>query len=305
MISSELKINMNGLNKNKILCGTCTLNEEKNINIFIDDFFKFYPNYHLLIVDDNSTDKTIDVINKKKSLFKNITLIVRPKNLGLGSAHLLILNFALQNNYDFLVTLDADLSHEIKEIKYLLSHCQKNNYDFIIGSRYVLKHKTNYSGFRFMISYIGNKFFSHLFRLSISEFSTSFRVFRLSNINKNLLCFLNRFGYTYFIDQIFILKKFNIKLGEFPITFKNRLYGYSKINKSHFLVAFIRTIELFIRFYFTSSKKNKVYTCKKCSKCQTNNMISFYRLEKFLYFFRKTNNKKIDFICLFCGFKGK
>ena len=109
-------MNLNVTNK-KILVFTATYNESGNISEYINSIFNQNDNIDLLIIDDNSPDKTANIINDLKKKFFKIKLIVRKSKLGLDTAHKEAYNYALQNNFDYLITMDADLSHDPKDIQ--------------------------------------------------------------------------------------------------------------------------------------------------------------------------------------------
>ena len=109
-------------NHKKILVFTATYNEKENIKKLVSSIFKYCPNISVLIVDDNSPDKTAEEIEILKSKFKNISLIKRESKLGLDTAHKLAYRYALDNGYDYLITMDADLSHDPAELNLSLIH---------------------------------------------------------------------------------------------------------------------------------------------------------------------------------------
>ena len=98
------------MNINKrILVFSATYNEIDNIRELINNIQKYLPSASILIVDDNSPDKTYEVIKELKKEKKNLFLIQRERKLGLDSAHKIAFNFAKENSFDYLITMDADL----------------------------------------------------------------------------------------------------------------------------------------------------------------------------------------------------
>ena len=108
------------MKKKKILIFTATYNEAENIKNLIYEIKKFNSNSHILIIDDNSPDGTGKIVQKIFKNNKNLKLITRTTKRGLDSAHKLAYKFALKNNYDYLITMDADFSHNPKIIKNFL-----------------------------------------------------------------------------------------------------------------------------------------------------------------------------------------
>ena len=149
----------------KTLIFTATYNEFSNIEKFINKVFSLNKKLDLLIIDDNSPDKTFEKIINLKKKFKKLKLIVRKKKEGLDTAHKLAYSFAKKKRYDVLITMDADLSHDPKEIPNFLSKIKNN--DFVIGSRYMKKGKNKMKFSRLALSKIGNsiiKFSLKVFR---------------------------------------------------------------------------------------------------------------------------------------------
>ena len=131
----------------------------------------------ILVIDDSSPDKTCNLLKllKNKNKNKNLNLIIRKKKEGLNTAHKIIYNFALKKKYNFLITMDADFSHNPKDVKKILSYLKF--YDFVIGSRYILGGKCNMKFMRFLISKYGNLVIKYILKTNVSENTTSFRGF--------------------------------------------------------------------------------------------------------------------------------
>ena len=115
----------------KILIFTATYNEAGNISEFINSIFNNNNNIDLLIIDDNSPDNTANIIKELKKKFSQINLIIRQGKLGLDTAHKEAYKYAIKNNFDYLITMDADLSHDPKEISNFIANL--NEFPFVIG----------------------------------------------------------------------------------------------------------------------------------------------------------------------------
>ena len=232
------------INEKKILVFTATYNEKENIKILINSIFKNYPNVDMLIVDDNSPDNTAEEINLLKKEYKNITLVKRASKLGLDTAHKIAYNYALDNNYDYLITMDADLSHDPKEIENFVKNLEHN--PFVIGSRYIDGGKCLMKGRRLLISKYGNILIRLILGINCNEFTTSYRGFNLKKLDSFNLNFVKAEGYSFFMGTIYEIAKRKIEIKEIPITFKDRFAGYSKIPK----IEILRTLKnLTILFY--------------------------------------------------------
>ena len=211
----------------KILVFTATYNEKENIKKLITLIFKHCSNANVLILDDNSPDKTAEEIELLKNEFKNISLIKRDSKLGLDTAHKFAYKYALNKGYDYLITMDADLSHDPAELTNFISSLE--TYPFVIGSRYAPGGKCLMKGRRLLMSKYGNILIKLVLRINCNEFTTSYRGFDLKKLGSFNLDTVKASGYSFFMKTIFEISKRKIEIKEIPITFKDRSQGYSKL----------------------------------------------------------------------------
>ena len=230
---------------NKVLVFTATYNEAGNIKKFINDAFNSSNKIDLLIIDDNSPDKTFEIVSSYSKINKKIFLIKRKKKLGLDTAHKLAYKYAKEKGYEKLITLDADLSHDPKEIPKFISILDE--FEFVIGSRYINGSRNEQPLFRFLISYCGNKLIKKLLNLSLNEFTTSYRGFNLIKLKNFDLDKINAAGYSFFMGTIHALKSNGHTMTETPIIFSDRLHGVSKIPKIEIFRTFFNLIKFFIQ----------------------------------------------------------
>ena len=232
--------------KHKILIFAPTLNEKNNIQLWVESIAKLYSSCDLLIVDDNSSDGTIEIIESMQQKFSNLKLHVRPERLGIGSAHLWAFEYALQNDYDKLVTMDADLSHKPAEIQKLIYESAHSSY--VVGTRATKKGGSNQSPIlRKLLSIGANKICSILLFSSLSEYTTSFRCYD----KKSLKIITNNpptvSDYSFFIQISFIVKQNNLSTSEVPIQFESRKFDKSKIPRSQIFLSMRTIIKLFVK----------------------------------------------------------
>ena len=213
---------------NKNLVFTATYNEVDNISNFLDIVLKI-SNIDILIVDDNSPDKTGDVIKQYQKDNKNLFLISRKGKEGLDSAHKIGFNFAKEKNYENLITIDADLSHDPKMIPQFLEAL--NDKPFIIGSRYMKGATNDMKFFRYTLSYVGNKVIKFVLNIDSDEFTSSFRGFALNKLNNFDINDVRTKGYSFFMATIHLVSKLGYKINQIPLQFKDRKEGVSKIPK--------------------------------------------------------------------------
>ena len=229
----------------KILIFTATYNEVKNIEELIAGIKKNCKYADILIIDDNSPDGTGILLKKIEQEDHNLKVIIRNGKLGLDTAHKFAYEYALLNNYHYLITMDADLSHNPEEIPTFLEKVYDN--DFVLGSRYMTGGKNKLNLFRFLLSFLGNKLIKYLLNLKCTEFTSSYRAFNLKKMKDFHMEKINSKGYSFFMETIYQINKQGFKIIEVPIIFEVRLQGVSKIPK----VEVFRTLLNIFRLYFS------------------------------------------------------
>ena len=213
----------------KTLIFTATYNEKENIQILIERIVNLKIDTDILVIDDNSPDQTGKLLRDLQKTMPNLKVIIREKKLGLDTAHKIAFKYSKENNYQKLITLDADLSHDPIEIPKIIDLLDTNS--FVIGSRYMDGGKCEMSFLRLILSIIGNKIIKYSLKIKSNEFTTSFRGFNLIKLTNFNLDMVNSKGYSFFMETIFILNKLGYNIYEIPIQFKNRTQGKSKIAK--------------------------------------------------------------------------
>ena len=217
----------------KILVFTATYNEAENISELINQIANQDFKPHILIIDDNSPDGTADKVKEIQKKFENIYLIKRHDKLGLDTAHKEGYEFAKTNEYDYLITMDADFSHDPKDLPNFVKNLDE--FHVVLGSRYIDGGNCLMSGRRLMISKYGNKFMKLIFNIDCNEFTTSYRGFNINRLKNFHLNLIQTKGYSFFMGTIHEIFKRNYKIKEIPIIFKDRKKGYSKIPRIEIL----------------------------------------------------------------------
>ena len=257
-----------------ILISLSAYKEAENIVKITEKIRDQFNDVKILIVNDFSGDNTEELIKKKRD--KNIIFLQRPKKLGLGTAHKLSLIYAIKNNFDFLVTMDADFSHDPIHLPELIKHAGNEN--FVIGSRFCDGAKSDYKGLRRIISICGNYFAKKILNIKLNEITTYYRVYSTKLLKKLPFNELNAQGYSLGVRLVWLMKKLDAKLIEVPIHFKDRDQGKSKIPKLQIFVSFfdllsIKFKDIFLKqkFYETNETyefpyKIKDYNPKNCDR---------------------------------------
>ena len=213
--------------ENKILVFSATYNEAGSIKDFLKSIDELNLKIDILIIDDNSPDQTWKIIKEYSKDKKNIHLIVRNSKEGLDTAHKMAYEYSIKNNYEFLITLDADLSHQPKTIPEFVNELKTNA--FVLGSRYMKGGKCDLKGFRLFLSYFGNKFIKFVFNIDCNEFTTSFRGFNLKKLGDFSLNNISSKGYSFFMETVYQIHNRGIFIKQIPIYFGHREKGKSKI----------------------------------------------------------------------------
>ena len=212
-----------------ILIGLATYNERDNLAPLTVEIRRTVPESDILVMDDDSPDGTGALADGLAVNDPKIHVIHRPGKLGLGTAILTIMRYAIDKNYDYLITMDADFSHQPRYLPDLIRGM--DGADVMIGSRYVPGGGTeNWSWSRKLMSRSANGLVRLLLRLPIRDASGNFRCYRVALLkNTNLDHFLSR-GYSAQQEVLYRCWLAGARLGETPIVFTERRAGHSKVN---------------------------------------------------------------------------
>ena len=215
----------------KPLVITPTYNERKNIKNFIEKIFNAGSELHLLVIDDNSPDKTSDLVNDMKTSYPNIFLIKRPKKLGLGTAYIEGFKWAISKDYDYAIQMDADLSHDPMDIPKLIHNLKR--YDLVIGSRYVQGVSVvNWPIRRLLLSYGANLYSKIITGMPIKDSTGGYKAWRIELLKKINFNKVKSQGYSFQIEMNFRAWRLDASIIEDSIIFVDRTIGESKMSKS-------------------------------------------------------------------------
>ena len=227
---------------------TATYNEADNVENLLNEIFSHLPDVDILIVDDHSPDGTGPLLDQLAAKNSRIHVVHRPSKLGLGTAHLLAMKYALHHNYEHLITMDADFSHNPKYLTIMKQLLEDN--DFVIGSRYAKGGRCDYGLVRTLISRTANTLARYLLGIPTHEATTSYRGFSVDLLRQMDLNSIWSDGYSFFMESIFVVRLATRKLAEFPIHFEDRRAGTSKISKREIFKAIYNIFRLFYRRLF-------------------------------------------------------
>lgn len=213
----------------RLLVSLATYNESGNLERLIDGIHSAAPHADILVIDDNSPDGTGQIADRLQASDNRVHVLHRPGKLGLGTATLAAMQFAIERDYDFLLNMDADLSHPPRYLPDLLAGMDRH--DVMIGSRYVSGGGAeSWPLTRRMISRSVNLFVRLALRMPVRDASGAFRCYRVSMLRRTRLDRVRSRGYSFQQEVLFRCHQAGCRIGETPIIFENRRAGASKVN---------------------------------------------------------------------------
>lgn len=220
----------------KTIVVTPTYNERKNIGELIRSLFQIDPGFHVLVVDDNSPDETADYVESLKTEFSHVHLLRREGKMGLGTAYCEGFKYALQRDFDALVQMDADLSHDPDDIPRMLAVLP--DCDLVLGSRYCNGVSVvNWPIRRLILSYGANKYSRWVTGMPVSDATSGFKCWSRKTLDAIDLDSIQSRGYAFQIEMTFRAWHKGLQIKEIPIVFNDRTVGQSKMTRSIMLEA--------------------------------------------------------------------
>lgn len=206
-----------------------TYNERDNISLFMDQFLSLPGEANLLVVDDNSPDKTYELVSQRSSLEPRVHLLHREKKEGLRKAYMAGFQWGLDQGYDVIVQMDADFSHRFVDLQKLLS--QISYHDVCVGSRWVKGGGTvNWGLLRQFISRGGSFYSRCILGYPIRDWTGGFNAWKASALKKLELESLLSEGYGFQIELKYRALRAGLDVKEVPIQFEERRVGQSKMS---------------------------------------------------------------------------
>ncbi|PAV89783.1 hypothetical protein WR25_22437 [Diploscapter pachys] len=207
-----------------------TYNERENLPIMIYLLDKYLKdiNYEIIIIDDNSPDGTLEVAKKLQKAYGEDRVVLRPREgkLGLGTAYIHGLKHSRGN---FIILMDADLSHHPKYIPQMIETQKKHESDIVTGTRYA--GNGGVSGWnlkRKIVSKGANILTQILLNPGVSDLTGSFRLYRKECLAELISKSISK-GYVFQMEMMFRARKAGLRIDEVPISFVDRFFGESKL----------------------------------------------------------------------------
>ena len=228
-----------------------TYNEKENIADIIQAVFSLEGDFHVLVIDDGSPDGTADIVRSVipgPDRESNLHLIERSGKLGLGTAYLAGFKWALEHGYDYVFEMDADFSHDPKDLVRLYKACAEDGADLAIGSRYCNGVSVvDWPMSRIVMSYFASAYVRWVLRMHIYDTTAGFVCYSRKVLEKMDLDAVKMKGYGFQIEMKYTAWKLGFKLKEVPIIFTNRQKGTSKMSGGIFGEAFWGVLALRFR----------------------------------------------------------
>ena len=210
-----------------------TYNEKENIEAIIRATFSQKKDFDVLVVDDNSPDGTAKIVEKLIPEFpQKLSLENRKEKNGLGTAYIHGFKWAIERKYDYIIEMDADFSHNPKDLVHLYNACSKEGGDVAIGSRYVNNqiNVVNWDIKRLLLSYFASKYVRLITRIPVFDTTAGFVCYKRNVLEIIKLDKIKFIGYAFQIEMKFKAWKHKFNIKEVSVIFSDRTLGASKMS---------------------------------------------------------------------------
>lgn len=234
-----------------------TYNEKENIRAIIDAVLALDTPFDILVVDDNSPDGTADIV--KCAIREHpgrVDILERKGKLGLGTAYIAGFHWGLDHGYDYIIEMDADFSHDPKDLPRLRSACADEGYDVAVGSRYITGvNVVNWPMGRVLMSYYASAYVRMVTRMKVRDTTAGFVCWSRQVLSTMELDRIRFKGYAFQIEMKFTALKCGFSIKEVPIIFVNRVLGTSKMSSGIFSEAVFGVMKLKWQSWFRKYPK--------------------------------------------------
>jgi len=231
-----------------------TYKERENIEAIVKAISSQTIHFDILIIDDNSPDGTADIVKGLMSSSSNLFLIERPGKLGLGTAYIAGFKWALEKGYKFIYEMDADFSHDPRDLIKLCKACCEDGADLAIGSRYISGvNVVNWPLSRVVMSYVASIYVRMITGMKVMDTTAGFKCYRRAVLENMRLDKIRSVGYGFQIEMKFKAWKLGYNIVEVPIIFTDRKLGASKMTGGIFNEALWGVLRMKIRSMFTKN----------------------------------------------------
>jgi dolichol-phosphate mannosyltransferase len=229
-----------------------TYKEKENIEGIVSSISSLPVKFDILIIDDNSPDGTANLVKKMQMSHPDLYLIERQGKLGLGTAYIEGFKWALEKDYTFIYEMDADFSHDPRDLISLYKACNEDGADLAIGSRYISGvNVVNWPLSRVLMSYIASIYVRMITGMKIMDTTAGFKCYRREVLESIHPDKIRSVGYGFQIEMKFTAWKLGYKIVEVPIIFTDRKMGASKMTGGIFNEALWGVLRMKLRSTFT------------------------------------------------------
>lgn len=236
-----------------------TYNEKENIENIIRAVFALPISFDIIVIDDGSPDCTANIVKALQPEFSNrLFILERAGKQGLGTAYIEGFKWALNRSYNYIIEMDADFSHNPKDLVPLYEACALHGADVSIGSRYSSGvNVVNWPLGRVLMSYFASVYVRFVTGMQIADTTAGFKCYRREVLETIALDKIRFKGYAFQIEMKFTAYKCGFKLVEVPIIFINRVLGTSKMDGSIFEEALFGVLKLKLSSLFKKYPQKK------------------------------------------------
>lgn len=235
-----------------------TYNEIENIDSIVEAVINLPTRTDLLIVDDSSPDGTGQRVKSLQAEYGNaIHLLERPGKMGLGTAYIMGFKWALEQRYQYVCEMDADLSHNPSDLPMLFEACHNQGADVAIGSRYISGvNVVNWPMSRVLISYFASVYVRLITRMKVRDATAGFVCYRREVLEVIDLDKIKFKGYAFQIEMKFKAWKYGFNVLELPIIFTDRRKGTSKMSGKIVSEAVFGVVIMKVNSWFKNYKQH-------------------------------------------------
>ena len=225
-----------------------TYNERENVSAMVDKVFSLPVEFDILVIDDGSPDGTADIVRERQKDYPDrLHLLCREGKLGLGTAYLAGFRWGLERDYDYIIEMDCDFSHNPDDLPRLVAAAEEGA-DVVVGSRYVQGvNVVNWPMSRLLMSYCASIYVRTVTGMPVHDATAGFVCYSRRVLEKMDLDKVEMKGYGFQIEMKYSAWKLGFKIREVSIIFIDRVLGQSKMSSSIFGEAFFGVMKLRLR----------------------------------------------------------
>jgi dolichol-phosphate mannosyltransferase len=231
-----------------------TYKEKENIEAIVKSVSSLPISFDILIIDDNSPDGTGAIVKDLQKSYPNLHLVERSGKLGLGTAYIAGFKWAIEKGYNYIYEMDADFSHDPRDLMKLYKTCAEDGADLAIGSRYISGvNVVNWPLSRVLMSYVASIYVRFITGMKIMDTTAGFKCYRKEVLKNIRLDKVRSVGYGFQIEMKFKTWRLGYKIVEVPIIFTDRKLGASKMSGGIFNEALWGVLRMKLRSLFVKN----------------------------------------------------